>query len=35
MEKPIDQKSEEQTIQTMKKIMVGGGVLFVLIGLFL
>jgi uncharacterized integral membrane protein len=35
MEKPIDQKSEEQTTQTMKKIMVGGGMLFVLIGLFL
>lgn len=35
MEKPIDQKSEEQTIQTMKKIMVRGGILFVLIGIFL
>jgi hypothetical protein len=35
MEKHINQKSEEQTVQTMKKIMVLGGVLFVLIGLFL
>jgi hypothetical protein len=35
MEKRVDQESEEQTIQTMKKIMVGGGILFVLIGLFL
>ena len=35
MEKHINQKSEERTIQTMKKIMVLGGVLFVLIGLFL
>jgi|TARA_B110000467_G_C18131673_1_gene373676 hypothetical protein len=35
VEKHIDQESEERTTRTMKKVMVGGGLIFVLIGLFL
>ena len=35
MQKRTEQNSEEKTIQTMKIIMFGGGILFVLIGLFM